>query len=127
MDNPFGAVGTANYVLLTSFRKNGSPVSTPVWAVLDDGRLYVWTVSDSWKVKRIRRNPAVTLQPCSVTGTPRGAVIDGTARILDDPGSDRVRALIKRKYGPMGWVTVAGSTLRRGKRGTLGIEITTGA
>jgi PPOX class probable F420-dependent enzyme len=127
VDNPFGAVGTANYVLLTSFRKNGTPVDTPLWAALDDGKLYVWTVTDSWKVKRIRRNPAVTLQPCSVSGTPRGAVVKGTARILDDTGSDRVRSLIKRKYSVQGWLIVVGSRLRRGRQGTVGIEITADA
>ncbi|WP_067895881.1 PPOX class F420-dependent oxidoreductase [Nocardia vaccinii] len=124
MENPFGAVGTANYVLLTSFRKNGTPVGTPLWAALDDGKLYIWTVTDSWKVKRIRRNPAVTLQPCTVSGTPRGAVVNGTARILDDAGSDRVRRLIKRKYSIQGWLVVVGSQLRRGRQGTVGIEIT---
>ncbi len=127
MENPFGAVGTANYVLLTSFRKNGTPVGTPLWAALDDGKLYVWTVTDSWKVKRIRRNPAVTLQPCTVSGTPRGAVVKGTARILDDAGSDRVRRMIKRKYSIQGWLVVAGSQLRRGRKGTIGIEITADA
>lgn len=127
MDNPFGAVGTANYVLLTSFRKNGTPVGTPLWAALDDGKLYVWTVTDSWKVKRIRRNPAVTLQPCSVSGTPRGAVVKGTARILDDAGSDRVRRMIKRKYSIQGRLVVVGSQLRRGRKGTIGIEITADA
>ncbi|GAB2696816.1 PPOX class F420-dependent oxidoreductase [Nocardia thraciensis] len=126
MDNPFGPAGTANYVLLTTFRKNGSAVATPVWATLDDGKLYVWTVTDSWKVKRIRRDPAVTLHPCNATGKPRGAVIDGTARVLDDAGSERVRGLIKRKYSVQGWLVVTGSVLRRGRQGTVGIEITAG-
>ncbi|MBB5917027.1 hypothetical protein BJY24_005939 [Nocardia transvalensis] len=124
MDNPFGDAGTANYVLLTTFRKDGTPVGTPLWAALGDGKLYVWTVTDSWKVKRIRRDPKVTVQPCSVNGTPQGEVVEGTARILDDAGSDRVRGLIKRKYPVQGWLIVTGSVLRRGKRGTVGIEIT---
>ncbi|WP_024804848.1 PPOX class F420-dependent oxidoreductase [Nocardia sp. BMG51109] len=127
MDNPFGPAGTADYVLLTTFRKDGTPVGTPLWAVLDDGRLYVWTVADSWKVKRIRRNPAVTLQPCSATGTPHGAAIEGSASILDDEGSERVRRLIKRKYPVQGRLVVTGSVLRRGRRGTVGIEITAGS
>ncbi|MCM6775440.1 PPOX class F420-dependent oxidoreductase [Nocardia sp. CDC159] len=124
MDNPFGDVGTANYVLLTTFRKNGSPVGTPVWAVLDGDKLYAWTVTDSGKVKRLRNNPTVTLQPCSVTGKPRGQVIRGTARILDPTATNRVRHLIKRKYHLQGWLTVTGSLLRRGRNGTIGIEIT---
>ncbi|WP_280255272.1 PPOX class F420-dependent oxidoreductase [Nocardia wallacei] len=126
MDNPFGAVGTAKYVLLTTFRKDGTPVATPLWAALDGGKLYVWTVTDSWKVKRIRRNPAVTLQSCNAAGKPHGDVIEGAARILDDEGSERVRTLIKRKYSVPGRLVVTGSVLRRGRRGTVGIEIVTG-
>ncbi|MEV6772082.1 PPOX class F420-dependent oxidoreductase [Nocardia sp. NPDC051030] len=123
MDNPFGPAGTANYVQLTSFKKDGTPVGTPVWAALDGGRLYVWTVTDSWKVKRIRRNPQVTVQPCDLRGKVHGDVVEGTAAVLDAAGSDRVRGLIKRRYGIAGLVTVLGSQLRRGKSGTIGIEI----
>ncbi|WP_067538679.1 PPOX class F420-dependent oxidoreductase [Nocardia crassostreae] len=123
MDNPFGPVGTANYVLLTTFKKDGTPVATAVWAALDAGRLYVWTVTDSWKVKRIRRNPQVTLQPCDVRGKAHGEVVKGTATVLDGAGSDRVRALVKKRYGLQGLLVVTGSVLRRGKSGTIGIEI----
>ncbi|MBL1073802.1 PPOX class F420-dependent oxidoreductase [Nocardia sp. 2] len=124
MDNPFGPAGTSNYVLLTTFRKDGTPVGTALWAALDGGRLYVWTVTDSWKVKRIRRNPQVTVQPCDVRGKPHGDVVKGTATILDAAGSDRVRGLIKKRYGLQGLFIVGGSVLRRGKSGTIGIEIT---
>ncbi|MFF2550047.1 PPOX class F420-dependent oxidoreductase [Nocardia sp. NPDC058058] len=124
MDNPFGPVGTAKYVLLTTFKKDGTPVGTPLWAALDNGRLYIWTVTDSWKVKRIRRNPQVTVQACDVRGKPNGEIVSGKAVILDDAGSDRVRGLVKRRYGLQGHLVVTGSTLRRGKTGTVGIEIT---
>ncbi|MEV5650833.1 PPOX class F420-dependent oxidoreductase [Nocardia sp. NPDC052254] len=124
MDNPFGPAGTANYVLLTTFRANGTAVATPVWAALDDARLYVWTETNSWKVKRLRRNAEVTLQPCNYSGTPHGEVVRGTGTVLDEAGSDRVRSLIKRKYSLMGWLVVTGSVLRRGRKGTIGIEIT---
>lgn len=126
MTNTLGAVGTADYVLLTTFRKDGTPVGTPLWAVADGGKLYVWTVTDSWKVKRLRRNPAVTVQPCDVRGKPRGEALSGTGRVLDAAGTDRVRKLVMRKYFIMGPVTVLGSLLRRGKSGTIGIEITVG-
>ena len=54
-----GEIASATYVLLTTYRKDGTPVATPVWAVARDDKLYVWTVADSWKVKRIRNNAAV--------------------------------------------------------------------
>ncbi|MFE3187961.1 PPOX class F420-dependent oxidoreductase [Nocardia sp. NPDC059240] len=124
MDNTFEPLGKANYVQLTTFKKDGTPVGTPVWAVLDGAKLYVWTVTDSWKVKRIRRNPQVTVQPCDVRGNTRGEVLKGSAQILDAPGSARVRDLIKRRYGIQGWLVLLGSKLRRGDSGTIGIEIT---
>ncbi|WP_228000612.1 PPOX class F420-dependent oxidoreductase [Nocardia australiensis] len=124
MTNTLGAVGKADYVLLTTFRKDGTPVGTAVWAAPDDGKLYVWTVTDSWKVKRLRRNPAVTVQPCNASGKPHGDVIEGTGRILDADGTERVRKLLKRKYWLLGPLVILGSNLRRGKSGTIGIEIT---
>ncbi|WP_067686545.1 PPOX class F420-dependent oxidoreductase [Nocardia jejuensis] len=124
VDNPFGPAGTSNYVQLTSFKKDGTPVGTPLWAALDGGRLYIWTVADSWKVKRIRRNPAVTVAPCDVRGKLKGEAVNATATVLDEAGSDRVRGLIKRRYGIQGLLVVLGSQLRRGKNATVGIEIT---
>lgn len=127
MSNTLGAVGTADYVLLTTFRKDGTPVPTPVWAVSEDGKLYVWTVTDSWKVKRLRRNPSVTLQPCNYKGTPHGDVLEGTGRILDAEGTEHVRRLLRKKYRLTAPLILLGSTLRRGKAGTIGIEITPAA
>ncbi|AFU03254.1 PPOX class F420-dependent oxidoreductase [Nocardia brasiliensis] len=124
MTNTLGAVGKAEYVLLTTYRKDGTPVGTAVWAVADGDKLYVWTVTDSWKVKRLRRNPAVTVQPCNVAGKTRGEIVEGTGRILDPAGTERVRKLLMRKYWLMGPITILGSNLRRGKKGTIGIEIT---
>ncbi|WP_067709341.1 PPOX class F420-dependent oxidoreductase [Nocardia yamanashiensis] len=123
MENPFGAVGTANYVNLVTFKKDGTPVGTPLWAALDDGKMYIWTVTDSWKVKRIRRNPQVTLQPCDVRGKTHGEIVKGTAVVLDAAGSDRARALIRKRYGIMGILAIGGSLIRRGKSGTIGIEV----
>ncbi len=125
VDNPFGTAGTAEYVNLTTYKKDGSAVTTPVWAVLDGGKLYAWTATDSWKVKRLRRNPAVTVQACDRSGRPLGdEVIRGTARVMDGPGTERVRALLRRKYPILGTLIVLGSKLRRGAAGTIGIEIT---
>ncbi|WP_327118199.1 PPOX class F420-dependent oxidoreductase [Nocardia sp. NBC_01730] len=127
MTNSLAAVAEADYVLLTTFRKDGSPVGSAVWAVAENGKLYIWTVTDSWKVKRLRRNPAVTLQPCTASGKPHGEVVEGTGRILDADGTERVRKLLRRKYWLTGPLVIFVSNLRRGKSGTIGIEITPAA
>ena len=125
MATPFGQAGTAKYVQLTTFRKDGTPVSSPLWAALDGDKLLMWTVTDSWKVKRLRRNPAVVVQACDVRGKQTyGDPVSGTAQILDTPGSDHARDVVQKKYGLLGWVTVKGSLLRRGKKGTVGLAIT---
>ncbi|PHV65159.1 PPOX class F420-dependent oxidoreductase [Williamsia muralis] len=124
MATPFGQAGTAKYVQLTTFRKDGTPVSSPLWAALDGDKLLMWTVTDSWKVKRLRRNPAVVVQACDVRGKQTyGDPVSGTAQILDTPGSDHARDVVQKKYGLLGWVTVKGSLLRRGKKGTVGLAI----
>lgn len=124
MTSSFGAVASANYVLLTTFRKDGTPVGTPVWAVSEGDTLYVWTEAEAGKVKRVRRNPQVTLQPCSATGKPHGEIEHGAARILDAEGTEKVRRLLRRKYWLTGPLIILGSTLRRGKSGTIGLAIT---
>ncbi|MFI5831331.1 PPOX class F420-dependent oxidoreductase [Streptomyces sp. NPDC051578] len=114
------------YVSLTTFRKDGTPVATPVWAVADGGELYVWTRSDSWKVKRIRNNGRVTVSACDVRGrVPEGAVaVEGQARLLDETGLRRVRKLMSRKYG---WqfrvVDLPAALVRLGKRPHTGIAV----
>ncbi|MFB7874650.1 PPOX class F420-dependent oxidoreductase [Nocardia sp. NPDC056064] len=125
MTNRLGEAATADYVQLTTFRKDGTPVATPVWAVERDGKLYVWTVTDSWKVKRIRRNPEVTVQACNARGSAtHGAVVTGTARVLDGAETEQVRSWLRRKYWLTGPLVLLASNLRRGKDGTIGIEIT---
>jgi PPOX class probable F420-dependent enzyme len=85
------------YISLTSFKRDGTPVSTPVWVVSDDGRrLLVWTGAGTWKVKRIRRDPHVLVAASSMRGTERGERIAATARLADVPGLDE---LFRRKYG----------------------------
>ncbi|MFT4124935.1 MAG: PPOX class F420-dependent oxidoreductase [Gordonia sp. (in: high G+C Gram-positive bacteria)] len=122
---PFDAATDAQYVQLTTFRKDGTPVATPLWAARDGDRLLMWTVADSWKVKRIRRNPTVIVQACDRSGkTVRGQAVTGTAAILDAAGTDHVRRLICRKYGIVGTIVVKASSVRRGRTGTVGIAVT---
>jgi uncharacterized protein len=84
------------YISLTTFKRDGSPVSTPVWVTSDDGRrLLVWSGALTWKVRRLRRDPRVLVAAASFRGVERGARIAGRARVVADPGIDR---LLRRKY-----------------------------
>jgi len=77
----------SEYVSLTTFRRDGTPVATPVWHVVDDDDLVVISEAESWKVKRIRNNARVVVTVCDLRGRikPGAATADGTARLLDAP------------------------------------------
>ncbi|MGW7413128.1 PPOX class F420-dependent oxidoreductase [Streptomyces sp. NPDC054863] len=120
------AFAQTRYVSLTTFRKDGTPVATPVWVAGDGSALYVWTNADSWKVRRIRRNGSVTVAPCDVRGRlkPNAPTVEGRATVLDEEGLREVRRLIARKYTWQFWLTDLPATLlRRGKRPHVGIKI----
>jgi PPOX class probable F420-dependent enzyme len=86
------------YISLTTFRKTGAGVATPVWFGEEDGKLYVMTRSDMGKAKRIRNNPQVRVAPCTIRGTVTGAEIAATARILPPQEQAGARQAINRKY-----------------------------
>lgn len=86
------------YLSLTSFKRDGTGVATPVWFVADNGHLLVETDASSYKVKRILRNPQVRIAVCDARGRLRGETVDGEARILPDSERARVERLLARKY-----------------------------
>jgi uncharacterized protein len=86
------------YLSLTTFKRDGTGVATPVWFVQDGARLFVSTGRQMGKAKRIRRNPAVTVAPCTGTGRLRGAPVAARAEIANEPEAQRAKALMARKY-----------------------------
>jgi PPOX class probable F420-dependent enzyme len=84
------------YVSLTTFKRDGTPVSTPVWVVPGDGRLLVSSPASTWKVKRIRRDGHVRVAACSGLGKLHGEPLEGQATIVSD--TTEVNRLIARKY-----------------------------
>jgi PPOX class probable F420-dependent enzyme len=100
------------YVSVTSFKRDGTGVATPVWFLEEDGRLLVHTGARSFKVKRIRRNSAVTVAPCGPTGKLRGEPVPAHAEVLPDTEVARVEKLLARKYWLTGWVLTAGRAVR---------------
>ena len=123
-DMSLDSLGAGKYLLITSYRKNGTGVPTPVWVVRDGDTLGVWTTADSWKVKRIRARRDVLVGPCDLRGRPTGEQVPATAEICDAETTARYRRLIARKYGIVGRLTLLGSRLRRGTDGTVGIRVT---
>jgi hypothetical protein len=87
------------YMSLTTFRKTGEGVPTPVWFANEGGKLYLLTLNNAGKLKRIRNNASVTVAPCTVRGDVLGELAEGTARILDGDEATRANALLTRKYG----------------------------
>ena len=97
MYTSFADLAGARYISLTTRRRDGSLVSTPVWVASDDGRrLLVWTGAGTGKAKRIRRDPRVFVAKSNYRGRERGPRIEGRARIADDVN---VNKLIRDKYG----------------------------
>ena len=86
------------YLSLTSFKRDGSGVATPVWFVGDNGHLVVETDADSYKVKRIRRDPHVQIAVCDARGRLRGEAVEAEARVLPDSERERVERLLAQKY-----------------------------
>jgi PPOX class probable F420-dependent enzyme len=93
-------IARSRYVSLATYRRDGTAVATPVWQVVNGAELLVVTDAGTGKVKRIRNNPAVTVAVCDFRGrvAPGAARVTGTARLLDDTGTQAARALLARKY-----------------------------
>jgi PPOX class probable F420-dependent enzyme len=117
-------LGAGKYLLVTTFRRTGVPVATPVWVARDGDELVIWSAVDTGKIKRIRNNAAVEVAACDFRGKPSSPTVKGTARLLDGSASDRARHIIRSKYGFVGWASFLGSTIRRGRKGSVGVAIT---
>lgn len=96
----FAAMESRKYALIVTFKRNGEAVPTPTWFGLDDdGNLYLHTFVDSWKVKRIGRDPRALVVPCDPRGKPLGPAIEGRARVLPEAEWDRAERAIAANYG----------------------------
>jgi hypothetical protein len=97
----FDALGSEAFVSLTTFRRTGEPVSTPVWIARDGEFLVVTTPEESGKVKRLRNNSRVELRPCNRMGKvdDDAVTVEADASILADEASvARLTRLIRAKY-----------------------------
>jgi PPOX class probable F420-dependent enzyme len=119
----FADLAKAQYILLTTFTKDGKPKPVPIWAAADGDRLLVITEAKSWKVKRIRNTPRVTLATCTMRGRPTSEAVEGTAAILDKSQTGAVYDAIGSRYGIVGKVFNLFSKLRGGIENNVGLEL----
>jgi PPOX class probable F420-dependent enzyme len=115
----------STYVSLTTFRRTGAAVATPVWAAPDQGTLVVWTRADSGKVKRLRHTTRVTVAACNVRGQVLGAAVEGDAEFVDRADWPGALAALRRTYGVRFQLSYVASRLwhRLARRGAERHEI----
>jgi hypothetical protein len=119
-------ISRSRYVSLTTYRKDGTAVATPVWAVADGGDLLVVSEAQAGKVKRIRRDSRVQVTACDIRGrvAPGAPTAAATARLLDEEGTQAARKLLARKYF-LSWLGNGLARLLRLRRPpVIGIAVT---
>lgn len=121
------AIARHDYINLTSYRRDGTPVSTPVWCVARGEFLFVWTRAESGKVKRISRDPVVRVAVCTMRGRPVSPAWPATARVIGGGGEEMVRELMEQKYGAwkIRW-SLRFERLRRRRTDRVALQITLG-
>jgi PPOX class probable F420-dependent enzyme len=119
----FAEIAKSEYVLLTTFTKDGRPKPTAIWAAPECDRLMVITQETSWKVKRIRNTPRVTIAECDRSGNPKGEPIEATATILDKSANAATYDAIGKRYGLIGKTFSLFSKLRGGMKNNVTIEL----
>ena len=93
------AILTAQYVALTTYRRDGTPVTTPVWAAAEGESLYLFSNAKAGKVKRLRNSSRAAIAPCTATGKVTGAQLPAEAFNLTNDQMPKVWRLLTKKYG----------------------------
>jgi PPOX class probable F420-dependent enzyme len=119
----FAEVTKAEYVLLTTFTKDGKPKPTAIWVAPIGDRVVAITQGTSWKVKRIRNTPRVTIAPCDRSGKPKGEAVEAVAAVLDKSANAATYDAIGKRYGLIGKTFNVFSKLRGGMEKNVTIEL----
>lgn len=99
MENKLEPFLDQKYINLETYKKDGTPIRTPVWFVIDKNLIYVITRDSTGKVKRLRNNQNVRIVPCSFKGEPKNEWVKGVAEKITGDEADKVIKLRKKKYG----------------------------
>ena len=119
----FAEIAKSEYILLTTFTKDGRPKPTAIWAAPQGDGLVAITQEKSWKVKRIRNTSRVTIAECDRSGKPKGEAVEAIATILDKSANGATYDAIGRRYGLLGKTFNVFSKLRGGMKNNVTIEI----
>ncbi|OBK73560.1 PPOX class F420-dependent oxidoreductase [Mycobacterium sp. 1274761.0] len=119
----FADVAKSQYILLTTFTKDGRPKPTAIWAAPRGDGLIAITQEKSWKVKRIRNTPRVTIAECDVKGNPKGQAVEAVATVLDKSANAATYDAIGKRYGLLGKTFNFFSKLRGGMKNNVSIEL----
>src|SRR2546422_8878188 len=111
------------YLNLESVKREGTPVQPPVWFAEEHGVLYVYTLANAGKVKRIRRNPRIRIAPCTMRGTVIGPWVEADATIVDATTAAHGHALLRHKYGWMKRIGDLSSRLLHRERVVIAIRV----
>lgn len=93
------ALEKQKYINLETYKKSGQAVKTPVWFMVSDGLIFVYTTMNTGKAKRIKNNKSVKIMPCGMRGEPKGDWIDGMARFATEEETQNAIKLRHKKYG----------------------------
>lgn len=120
MDEKLKQFEGKSFLNLETFRRNGAGVKTPVWFTQDGDTIYVRTIADSGKVKRVRNNGSSRIVPCEANGNPTGEWVDAQAvEVRDEETAELVRNLLEKKYGVIQVRAFAAATALRGDKYTV--------
>ena len=122
MTDKLAQFANKKYLNLETFRKSGVGVATPVWFAENGGVLFVYSLADAGKVKRIRNNPRVRIAPCDMRGKLEGEWIEAQARIIAGLEADEANALLTRKYGLLKRIGNLFSKIMNRKRDVIAIR-----
>lgn len=117
IESSWEPIRRARCVALTTYRKDGTPVTTPMWVAVDGDRILTTSDFDAWKLKRIERDPRVRLAPCTIRGRVTGDFVDGRGRVLSEAETEQAIAGKKRRYAMF-------RLMVRVRKRQVGIEIT---
>ena len=99
MDSKLEQFVDQKYINLETYKRDNTPVKTPVWFVIDKGLVYIITRESTGKVKRLKNNQNVRVVPCSFKGEIKNEWVNGKAQMVTGSEADNIIKLRKKKYG----------------------------